>query len=324
MIQREISEDQFIADTTSSILFCIKWRAGNQEILNTIQEKLRIYEGAKGAVAKVQRLDQLLEAAREVRAERGSKLQRALGKIIDEAREVRLDLTEGKEYVEYHEQLTKGKEVEKERQEREILGVPYSEASAEERNKRLARFKMEFAKPEYVAGIVGTMSEEEALRRLLANFVQRTDFSYIFSSGPWFTGRGDCGTLVSEYVEIAKQALGIKLGRGSLNETHIFIEGGGKIIHSDEKTGSIDNGAHWYFSSHVWAIWNGAPIDVLFGVFGGLKKAQTGTLDVPSRTWTFGDIKMYAKHPDWSTDPVFDRYTLDPEKAKPKVAILSK
>ena len=119
---------------------------------------------------------------------------------------------------------------------------------------------------------------------------------------------------------MAKRALGIQLERGSLDETHIFIRGGGPIIHKEPRTGSVDNGAHWYFTSHVWAIWSGRPIDVLFGLFGALKPSVIGTLDVPTRTWTFGDDRMYVKHPSWSADPVFDRYTLDAAKAGPKPA----
>jgi hypothetical protein len=124
-----------------------------------------------------------------------------------------------------------------------------------------------YAKPTTLyEGIPEDMSDDEKMNQLLANFRERTDFQYVGGRKGAFQGSGDCGTLVSEFLIIGKAILNDPSVLKGKEETDkpFFIPNGGKII-GDSRTGNVDGGKHWIFDQHVWVLYNGSVIDVLFG-----------------------------------------------------------
>ncbi|MEH2372452.1 eCIS core domain-containing protein [Nostoc sp.] len=124
------------------------------------------------------------------------------------------------------------------------------------------------------------ISDDEKVDQLLANFRARTDFQYTGERKGGFGATGDCGTLVSEFLIIAKAILKKPDAIKGKEETRepFFIKDGGNII-GDLRTGNVDGGRHWIFDEHVWVIYNGQVIDVLFGRMGqrwirGTKKGK--------------------------------------------------
>lgn len=141
------------------------------------------------------------------------------------------------------------------------------------------------------------MNETEVVTQLLENFFHRNDFNYIFKNRAPFTHSGDCGTLVEEFKEIAKECFGIDIQSDS-DEKGYIISGSVPIIHKSPMTGNIDNGKQWYFEKHTWAVWKGKPIDVLFGQFGvvphiaGVKMSHDSN-EMP--VYEAGKTKFYLK-----------------------------
>jgi hypothetical protein len=155
------------------------------------------------------------------------------------------------------------------------------------------------------------MNETQIVGHLLENFFRRTDFNYNFSSSEAFTHKGDCSVLVKEFIAIAKECFGIEM-ISHKEERKYFIPIAQKIVHKEEKKGNID-GKRWYFENHVWAIWHGKPIDVLFGQLGlvshlaGVKERR----DLGEYAYSAGDFVFYVKKGATSE---FDRYTSDPNQ----------
>jgi hypothetical protein len=162
-------------------------------------------------------------------------------------------------------------------------------------------------------GFEDSMSEAAIVGQLLENFFQRTDFNYNFSSRPAFTREGDCGVLVVEFITIARECFGIEM-TSRREGLKYFIPNAQKIVHKEDKRGNID-GKYWYFDDHVWAIWHGMPIDVLFGQMGvvshlaGVKDSYDSKLGAV--TYKAGDFTFYLKQGATSE---FDRYTSDPRQ----------
>lgn len=315
VIQREISEDQFISETTSSFLGCIKWRVGEQADLDIMQAKLRAFEGAKGVVDKVSKLDDLVGQAGALNKRgKADKFKAALLNIIEQARDVRYALTQEEEYKQYERSLKVKEQREKEAEEARLLGKEYSKATEEERNHRLAQYKEQNpGQAALLENINGSLTEEGVLRQLLSNFWSRRDFTYTFSSSSPFQGSGDCQTLRNEYMLIARDALGIKLDPGD-EEEPMFVAGGGRIIDSRGLVGNVDRGAHWLFENHHWVIWHGTPIDVLYGLFGEMKASVKGEelKNAPWIGYKFGDIPVYVRKDRGPGNS----YTLDREQAE--------
>lgn len=162
-----------------------------------------------------------------------------------------------------------------------------------------------------VKGISNSMMEEGLIGQLIENFFTRTDFNYDFSSKSPFKKSGDCQTLVDEFIATAKY-FGITVTKES-GKTGFFIPGGGKIVHSSNVTGNIDNQKHFFFETHTWGVWQGKQIDVLFGqlgVVGHMTPVTNGTDDKGMPTWTAGDFTFYLKH---GATTEFDRYTSNPK-----------
>lgn len=157
------------------------------------------------------------------------------------------------------------------------------------------------------------MTEAAIVGQLLENFFQRTDFNYNFSSRPAFTHEGDCGVLVVEFITIARECFGIEM-TSQKEDLKYFIPNAQKIVHREDKRGNID-GRYWYFDDHVWAVWHGMPIDVLFGQMGvvGHVAGVRDTYDskLGAVTYKAGDFVFYLKQ--GATDE-FDRYTSDPRQ----------
>ncbi len=157
------------------------------------------------------------------------------------------------------------------------------------------------------------MNEAAIVGQLLENFFQRTDFNYNFSSRSAFTHEGDCGVLVVEFITIARECFGIEM-TSQKGDLKYFIPSAQKIVHKEDKRGNID-GKYWYFDDHVWAVWHGMPIDVLFGQMGivshlaGVKDNYDSKLGAV--TYTAGDFVFYLKQGATSE---FDRYTTEPSK----------
>jgi hypothetical protein len=162
-------------------------------------------------------------------------------------------------------------------------------------------------------GFADGMPEAAIVGQLLDNFFQRTDFNYDFSSHPAFTHQGDCGVLVVEFITIARECFGIDM-TSQKEDRKYFIPNAQKIVHREDKRGNID-GRYWYFDDHVWAVWHGRPIDVLFGQMGvvshlaGVKDNYDSKLGAV--TYKAGDFVFYLKQ--GATDE-FDRYTSDPRQ----------
>ena len=313
VIQREISEEQFVEDTTSSILWCIKWRSGNARDLARMQRKLRVYEEAREVVAKVQALEDVYETAQRTRAERGSKLYRALMRIKVEAQQIIIQLKQEPEYQVYEKGLKARGALAREEIERRMLGTPYADATPKERNLRLVQYKEQ--NPGYaflVDEMDGTMSEAQVLSQLVDNFFDRTDFTYTFNASSPFKGVGDCQTLRNEYIQVARDALGIALDRGD-TDTPAYVKGGGRIIDKNGLTGNVDNGSHWLFENHHWAVWKGTPIDILYGLYGALKASvpAQSVEDEPLLYYKSGKTRIYVARKRWPGNS----YTLDPELA---------
>ncbi len=157
------------------------------------------------------------------------------------------------------------------------------------------------------------MTEAAIVGQLLENFFQRTDFNYNFSSRPAFTHEGDCGVLVTEFITIARECFGIEMTSHE-EDLKYFIPNAQRIVHKEDKRGNID-GKYWYFDDHVWALWRGMPIDVLFGQMGvvshlaGVKDNYDSKLGAV--TYKAGDFTFYLKQGATSE---FDRYTSDPQQ----------
>ncbi len=164
-------------------------------------------------------------------------------------------------------------------------------------------------------GFEDGMSETQIISKLIENFHNRNDFDYNFSRSSAFTHQGDCGVLVQEFITIAQECFGIQNIQSEKGNRGYFIPGGGKIVHKDNQTGNIDQGKHWFFEEHVWAVWDGKPIDVLFGQF-GIVSHIAGVSDKydPNEgtvRYTVGNVVFFPKQGSQST---FDRYTTDPNK----------
>lgn len=159
-------------------------------------------------------------------------------------------------------------------------------------------------------GIDPQMSETEIIGKLIDNFFARRDFTYNFSSVSTFSGKGDCSTLSQEFVQIAKEVFGIENIQTEGGSAGYFIAGGGRIVHSSDVTGNIDQGAHWYFETHTWVVWNGKPIDVLFGQLGvvGHQPGVKSDYKDGSVSYTVGNVRFYLKK---NAQSEFDRYTSD-------------
>jgi hypothetical protein len=186
------------------------------------------------------------------------------------------------------------------------------EAEATDASAALARIEA-FAKehPDHahlVEGFGKGMNEADIVGRLLENFFKRSDFDYDFSDREPFKHRGDCATLVREFVTLAKAIFGIPMEIKD-DEGGFFISGGAKIIHKNHVTGNVDSGKHFYFETHTWAVWRGRPIDVLFGQLGVVShlkgvKVQYGQDRMPY--WDANGFIFYLKH---GAADVFDRYS---------------
>ena len=178
----------------------------------------------------------------------------------------------------------------------QIVNLPYAEMTDEARNQRIEAYtRAHHEQAAWLDGIHGGLSEEEALKHLVQNFFERKDFDFNFTENEPFQGKGNCETLLGEFCVVALSALGIKLEQKDL-EGFLLIEGGGRIIDKNQKTGNVDHGAHWVFQNHHWLVWRGKPVDVLFGMIGELKKAVEGREVVDQSTWQleFADTTVYA------------------------------
>ncbi|MEH2275719.1 MAG: hypothetical protein V7K40_13270 [Nostoc sp.] len=182
-------------------------------------------------------------------------------------------------------------------------------------NERIAQFQLE--KPGYahlVAGFNNQMNERQVISKLIENFYKRKDFDYNFNYRSRFTGQGDCQTLVDEFIYIAQICFNINMTKQS-GEQGYFVPGQKKIVHKEDKTGNVDNGKYWYFETHTWAVWNGEPIDVLFGQNGivfhkEIGEGQFNTTD-GKVTYFADDVVFYLK----DLTSMFDKFTTNPEQA---------
>lgn len=125
-------------------------------------------------------------------------------------------------------------------------------------------------------GITQTMPRGRKLARLMAN-LKTIGFRYTgAATGPAtvrqiFAGTqrpaGDCETLRELFILAARQLLNITLGRdGKTNAMEpIFVWGGGPVT-GRRARGNVDNGKHWFFDSHYWAVdpQSNRVYDVLF------------------------------------------------------------
>ena len=180
-------------------------------------------------------------------------------------------------------------------------------------SERITQFQLE--RPGYahlVAGINNQMNERQTISKLVENFYERKDFDYNFSYKTQFTGQGDCQTLVNEFIDIAQTCFNINMTKQSDDQGY-FVPEKKKIIHQEDKTGNVDNGSFWYFETHTWAVWNGEPIDVLFGQYGIVfhKKVQSSGIIDGKLIYSADDV-FYLK----DTTSMFDRYTINPEQAR--------
>jgi hypothetical protein len=114
-----------------------------------------------------------------------------------------------------------------------------------------------------VVNITQNMSAQQIVNQLLQNFHTRQDFDYTGTYSPQWGDRGDCHTLVDEFITTAGY-FNIQMNHTPVNGP-LFIPNGGTIIHNQRRTGNVDNGRHWRFDNHHIAQWNGTTIDVLFG-----------------------------------------------------------
>lgn len=154
------------------------------------------------------------------------------------------------------------------------------------------------------------MSELEIVSQLLENFFNRNDFSYNFTNSASWSHKGDCTTLCREFKEICNNIF-------KIHNVQIESADGGflsllpqKIIHNQNVTGNMDNSSRWYFESHTWIVWNGMPIDVLFGQFGivshrtNIEQKQDES-EQDNFFYQCGDFIFYLKQ----NAQLFDKYT---------------
>jgi hypothetical protein len=181
---------------------------------------------------------------------------------------------------------------------------------------KTAEFKEKYKDHAHLwANIDAQAKEPEIIAKLLENFHMRNDFNYNFNRSRAFTHEGDCGTLVEEFITIARECFNITNIEESKGDRGYFIAGGGKIVHKDSKTGNVDDGRHWYFEKHVWALWNGKPIDVLFGQLDVVshQAGVTGNYDRKEQTVVYkaSNIAFYLNK---GASTPFQRYTTNPDK----------
>lgn len=199
------------------------------------------------------------------------------------------------------------------------LAVKTSERQ-EKRNKFESKHK-DFAF--LLQGFNDKMKDQEIVQLLLNNFKQRKDFKYTGTSKGGWVHEGDCSTLVRQFVNIANECFGINMEVSSREKGPFFIQGGGKIIHNEDKTGNVDKGTHWRFDDHVWAIWKGKEIDVLFGQI-GLKQSVKVDED-KDNTFTVNGTTYYVANDETRTEinaytsSEKDRFRFDLIASRPKV-----
>lgn len=72
----------------------------------------------------------------------------------------------------------------------------------------------------------------------------------------------------------------------------MLIDPGCQIIDNKKKTGNVDGGKAWIFTSHTWVMLGDQPIDVLFGRY-GKQPAKIGKKLGKDR-FEFGDQQYVA------------------------------
>ncbi|MFN0025704.1 MAG: hypothetical protein ACKV2O_00770 [Acidimicrobiales bacterium] len=161
-------------------------------------------------------------------------------------------------------------------------------------------------------GIEPAMEPMVLLTQLLANFFARSDFNYTGATknSPWVT-EGDCATLVFQFRQAAK-AYGLDVKSESTGADDNIYVPGATLIHSDKsKTSNIQGDGGIFFGSHTWAVYEGMPIDVLFGQLGVVGHAMAKeTKDPKGRPeWSVGGPPFYLAK---NATNFFDKYTTDP------------
>lgn len=296
VIQRELSEGAFVADTTSSLLWCIQWRVGPDDQLQDMQAKLRAFERARSPVEKVQAIDALVAQA-QANNKRGipAKYKQALLNVISEARQVRGQLEDDHPEVGEHQRRVA--------RERDAAAT----AKQQEEARKLAALTIaqrvaagdqshRSTVETLVRGIREEDSDDTRLDKLFANF-RHLGFRYIMTANSYtklLAGdlQGDCRTLAETFQHVAQNVLGVPtlVDSAAKHGFDEFRAPPAAVI--DGTTGNVDDGAFWVFASHYWAVSKGRTFDLLFMTKEVSTARWTKSEAVEGEGFKFGDLEV--------------------------------
>lgn len=193
---------------------------------------------------------------------------------------------------------------------------PFEGASMEERRTRLGFAQSKYVRVGHLLNDIPLASAEGALKKLLANFYARTDYTYKFGGGgELFTSSGNCWSVCNEYQLLAKEALGLTVDSPGYTLFDVRVKNPQKIIGAD-MLGDVDGGANgWMWESHAVVTWQGTTIDVLYGLWGSTGVTATHIGKEPNDYWTLEGENIYRAKAEIANDQWKNKYTLDREKA---------
>ncbi|OCQ88948.1 hypothetical protein BCD64_04185 [Nostoc sp. MBR 210] len=261
-IQREISEEKFITDTTSTFC-CFSWRKGTDEQRNTIEGLLRKFEQAVDTVNKVVALQELVLKARLMRTD-SDKFQNALDSIVNEGNQLLDGLEKSPEWIQHKEEKEKAQKQAADKQEQERL----EKLGTLDWEGRVNAFKKQ-----YGSAVVDTLTADTKelegqakLLKLTENF-KNIGFQYTMKNSNYQallkgTVSGDCNTLSNVMAVIVKE---IFLRDAKIKgHADLLVTSSEKTI-DPNKQPTGEKGEYWVFENHYWVEAEGKEYDPLFG-----------------------------------------------------------
>lgn len=263
MEDSEISTDQFIEDTTSSI-FCISWRSGDEAQRAEMEQLLNTFERtpAKDFLKKVAALDDLTGKARVLST---GGLTKACERIVKKGQQLRGRLTDTDEYRQAEEEkkdIERRMASEKEQERLDDL----AKLPLEDRINAFAELYGGALLETLLDGTAALESADAKVLRLAQNF-KNIGFTYTmknsnFKSLLGGSTKGDCNTLSKAMAAICNEIFMISASVEGIAD--LLVSSTERTIDS-AKAPNAEVGAFWIFENHYWVIANGKRYDPLFG-----------------------------------------------------------
>ncbi len=259
----EISTDQFIEDTTSSI-FCISWRSGDEGQRAEMEQLLKTFERtpAKDVLKKVNALDDLTGKARVLST---GGLKKACERIVRKGQQLRDRLTDTEEYMQAEEEKKKiERRMAIEKEQLRLDGL--KELSLEGRIKAFTELYGGALLKTLLDGTAELESADAKVLQLTQNF-KKIGFTYTmknsnFKSLLGGSAEGDCNTLSKAMAAICNEIFMISASVEGIGD--LLVPSPERTIDS-AKAPNAEEGAFWIFENHYWVKANGKSYDPLFG-----------------------------------------------------------